>query len=226
MFIHDHFQNVHVAAVELDPEIVSIATRCFGFHKSSARMSVAVGDGIKYMNDMAALDGDDNTFDVVVFDVDAKDGLSTGVSFPPAAFLEDDFVRRVHANVLSDDGILCINVASRSESMFKNTLQKLGDMFAVIDIVKYEDSLNRIIFAHKAEKLDEREWDVHAVAANKREDDDNGDGDHAGPAPLTPEAVLRRLKDRATQAWSEDTVEEMLEAMRDARSLSFSRRHL
>ena len=218
MFIHDHFQNAHVSAVELDPEIVSIATRCFGFNKNSARMAVTVGDGIKYVNDMATMEGDDNTFDVVVFDVDAKDGLSTGVSFPPAAFLEDAFVRSVHSNVLSDDGILCINVASRSESMFKKTLQNLGGIFAVIDIVKYEDSLNRIIFAHKAETLDERKWDSLAAA-------DQRDADaHAGPRPLTPEAVLRRLKSRATQAWPENTDEELLDAMRDARSQSFLKR--
>ena len=213
MFIHDHFENARLATVELDPEIVSIAKRCFGFKASSGRMDVHIGDGIEFVAANATLPGAENSFDIVIFDVDAKDGLSTGVSFPPAAFLEDEFVRTVHRDVLSDDGILCINVASRSEKMFETTVQRLGSIFSVIDIARYEDSLNRIIFAHKAQALDERDMSLPSSKSDETE--------RPAPSPLTPEAVLRRLKARSTKPWPEATDEDLIEAMRDVVSRAF-----
>ena len=68
----------------------------------------------------------------------------------------------------------------------------------VVDVAKYEDSLNRIVFAHKANSLDER-----SLASG------------VGLEPLTSGEVLGRLKRRATTEWSSETDDDIIEAMSD-----------
>lgn len=53
LFIHDYFSQAHVAVVEIDPSMVEVATRWFGFSQGD-RMQVHVSDGLDYVAKLAA----------------------------------------------------------------------------------------------------------------------------------------------------------------------------
>ena len=197
MFLHEHFAHVQLTCVEIDSEMADIATNWFGYAAGSERMQTVIGDGIHYIENLPSLSMEEK-FHVVIFDVDAKDALSTGVSFPPKEFLDPTFLQHVASNVLSEEGMLCINVASRSKSFFEKTIEKMQNVFSVVDVVKYEDSLNRIVFAYKSGTLDERSF-----------------SSEGGLEPLGGSQVLRRLKMRSTKDWSSETDDDIIEAMSD-----------
>ncbi|XP_072504730.1 eEF1A lysine and N-terminal methyltransferase isoform X2 [Notamacropus eugenii] len=52
LFIHDHFLKSHVDAVEIDPSMLEVATRWFGFTQSD-RMKVHIADGLDYITNLA-----------------------------------------------------------------------------------------------------------------------------------------------------------------------------
>ena len=197
MFLHEHFEQVELTCVEIDAEMAEIATNWFGYASSSQRMKTVIGDGVEYIQNLTTL-STDQKYHVVIFDVDAKDALSTGVSFPPKEFLDPTFLRHIESNILSEEGMLCINVASRSKKMFSKTIEQMKDVFSVVDVVKYEDSLNRIVFAHKSSTLDERSF-----------------GSKGGLEPLSANQVLGRFKSRATKEWSTEIDDDIVEAMGD-----------
>lgn len=53
LFVHDYFSQAHVAVVEIDPSMVEVATRWFGFSQGE-RMRVHVCDGLDYVAKLAA----------------------------------------------------------------------------------------------------------------------------------------------------------------------------
>lgn len=53
LFIHDYFSQAHVAVVEIDPSMLEVATRWFGFSQDD-RMQVHVSDGVDYVAKLAA----------------------------------------------------------------------------------------------------------------------------------------------------------------------------
>mgnify|MGYP000498066087 CR=1 FL=1 len=55
-------------------------------------------------------------YNVMIIDVDSKD-LSEGLMFPPRPFMTNEFLNNVYA-ALDDDGILVVNLASRSQNVF------------------------------------------------------------------------------------------------------------
>ena len=73
----------------------------------------------------------------------------------------------------------------------------MKNIFNVVDVVQYEESLNRIVFAYKSTALDDRAFS-------------SGGG---GLEPLEAAAVLRRLKKRATKEWPAETDEDIMDAM-------------
>jgi len=204
MFIHEHFNHVELTCVEIDAEMESIATNWFGYASNSARMTTVLGDGVAYIQNWKENKDPKHRqekFHVVIFDVDAKDALKTGVSFPPKEFLTPSFIQHVESKILMEDGMLCINVASRSNKMFAKTINTMKNIFNVVDVVQYEESLNRIVFAYKSTALDDRAF-----------------SSSGGLEPLEAGAVLRRLKKRATKEWPAETDEDIMDAMEDVKS--------
>jgi spermidine synthase/ubiquinone/menaquinone biosynthesis C-methylase UbiE len=198
MFLHEYFNQVDITCVEIDAEMKKIATDWFGYASTSKRMTTIIGDGVQYIQEWNKK-VEEEKFDVVVFDVDAKDALLTGVSFPPKEFLTPSFISHVESTLLKKEGILCVNVASRSPKMFSKAIDTMKNIFSIVDVVKYEESLNRIVFAYKSETLDERSF--------------SGSGE--GLETLEAGSVLRRLKKRATKEWSEETDDDIMDAMSD-----------
>lgn len=53
LFVHDYFSQARVAVVEIDPSMLEVATRWFGFSQGE-RMQVHVSDGLDYVAKLAA----------------------------------------------------------------------------------------------------------------------------------------------------------------------------
>ena len=56
LFVHDHFPKACVEAVEIDPSMLEVATRWFGFSQSD-RMKVHIADGLDYITSLAEGEG-------------------------------------------------------------------------------------------------------------------------------------------------------------------------
>lgn len=56
LFVHDHFPKSCVDAVEIDPSMLEVATRWFGFAQSE-RMKVHIADGLDYITSLAGGEG-------------------------------------------------------------------------------------------------------------------------------------------------------------------------
>ncbi|XP_063283424.1 eEF1A lysine and N-terminal methyltransferase [Pelobates fuscus] len=141
LFIHDYIGNSQVEAVEIDPSVLDVACQWFGFSQDE-RMIVHLGDGFVCINDLAK---QGNTlYDVVMFDVDSKD-TSVGMSCPPPAFVEKDFLINVH-KILKPDGIFVLNLVCRDSALNESVIKVLRDVFPLIYKQKIEDEVNEILF--------------------------------------------------------------------------------
>lgn len=56
LFVHDHFPKSCIDAVEIDPSMLEVASRWFGFSQSD-RMKVHIADGLDYITSLAGREG-------------------------------------------------------------------------------------------------------------------------------------------------------------------------
>ena len=84
--------------------------------------------------------------DMIIIDIDAKDH-SSGIMFPPASFLDAGYLAAIRTCLYSD-GVLVINLASRSASKYAEALSTIRSVFAQVYVASVGgDSLNVVIFA-------------------------------------------------------------------------------
>ncbi|CAD7700713.1 unnamed protein product [Ostreobium quekettii] len=146
MFLGRHF-NLDVEVVELDPVVVDVAQKWFGFENSN-HMRATVGDGIQAVKQRSTLvqeQGPHYAVDLLVLDAGSLD-VSAGISAPPLAFLEEDFLRAVK-DVLSDDGILVVNCVARSSERRADVAKAIQGVFPELLEIDVEDDVNHVLCA-------------------------------------------------------------------------------
>jgi spermidine synthase/SAM-dependent methyltransferase len=144
MFLHEHFPTLSLDTIDLDPEMPVIATEWFGF-KESSRLRSHIGDGVEFLVNRQSV-GD--CFNVVFVDVDSKD-LSEGLLFPPRVFLSEEFLQ-LACDVLDKDGILVINLAARSTTMFDDAMSRIRSIFGEAHVLPIQGDVNKVVFAIKS----------------------------------------------------------------------------
>lgn len=145
-----------VTAVDLDPAVVAAATRYFGFAAdriaampgtegapaecvpvneewlqqlpAPGKCNVILGDAIAAVAMIQRCGNAACRPHVVIVDVDAKD-TSTGLSFPPQAFVSRAFLRTLHA-AIHPAGLLLMNVACRAKPLQAAVMMALTNEFA------------------------------------------------------------------------------------------------
>ncbi|XP_069497341.1 eEF1A lysine and N-terminal methyltransferase isoform X1 [Ambystoma mexicanum] len=148
LFIHDYFTKSHVDVVEIDPSMLEVACKWFAFAQGD-RMKVHITDGLEYINNLA-MKGD-TSYNVIMFDVDSKD-LSLGMSCPPPAFVEKDFLQQV-SQVLAPEGIFILNLVCRDTQLKKLVLNVLREVFPLIYTRRIEEEVNEILFCRRQGEL-------------------------------------------------------------------------
>ncbi|XP_065265636.1 eEF1A lysine and N-terminal methyltransferase isoform X2 [Emys orbicularis] len=143
LFIHDYFCQSRVEAVEIDPSMLEVATRWFGFSQGD-RMKVHILDGLDYVAELAAAAEPKPRYDAVMFDVDSKDP-TLGMSCPPPAFVETSFLQKVRT-ILAPEGVFVLNLVCRDSLLKDSVLAALKEVFPLLYARRIEGEVNEILF--------------------------------------------------------------------------------
>ncbi|NWY53876.1 MET13 protein, partial [Chionis minor] len=166
LFIHDYFSQAHVAVVEIDPSMLEVATRWFGFSQGD-RMQVHVSDGLDYVAKLATegtvLQSIPAQYDTIMFDVDSKD-LTVGMSCPPPAFVEKPFLQKVKT-ILKPEGVFVLNLVCRDVQLKESVLATLREVFPLLYTRRIEGEVNEILFCQPSPKV---RWDPTELGARAR----------------------------------------------------------
>ncbi|KAM3668140.1 eEF1A lysine and N-terminal methyltransferase [Ammospiza maritima maritima] len=161
LFVHDYFSQARVAVVEIDPSMLDVATRWFGFCQGE-RMQVHVCDGLDYVAKLAA--EAPAQYNAIMFDVDSKD-LTVGMSCPPPAFVEEPFLQKVKT-ILKPEGVFVLNLVCRDSRLKESVLGALRAVFPLLYARRIQGEVNEILLcqAGPAERLSPTELGARARA--------------------------------------------------------------
>uniref|UniRef100_A0A0A9DTH4 Methyltransferase type 11 domain-containing protein n=1 Tax=Arundo donax TaxID=35708 RepID=A0A0A9DTH4_ARUDO len=155
MFLRGCLPFVDIEVVELDPMVAEIAKKYFGFSMDE-QLKVHLGDGIKFVEGSNAAanrgtkthpesNGSNSAVKILIIDVDSSD-LSSGLSCPPANFVEDSFLLSAK-EFLSEGGLFIINLVSRSSSVREMIVSRLKAVFGHLYSMQLEEDINEVLFA-------------------------------------------------------------------------------
>lgn len=133
MFVHAHYPEATIDAVEIDPQVVHVAREFFGF-RDDARMRAHVGDG------RAFIEKSRQPYDLIFLDAFGSDSV-------PPALTTEEFLRAVR-RVVKPGGVVVGNVWSRAHNPLYDamvrTYQEVFDEVCVLDV---RGAGNKIILA-------------------------------------------------------------------------------
>ncbi|KAJ8939942.1 hypothetical protein NQ318_007870 [Aromia moschata] len=138
-FLHKFLPKTDIIGVEIDADMLKIATDWFGFQQND-KLKVRIMDGLKYLQETAETG---EKLDAILFDVDSKD-TSVGMSCPPKLFLENDVLNSV-AQIINKEGLFILNMVLRDESLRPTILSNLKKYFAYLVSYKLNEDLNEIV---------------------------------------------------------------------------------
>ncbi|XP_072276042.1 eEF1A lysine and N-terminal methyltransferase [Pyxicephalus adspersus] len=162
LFIHDYFLGSRVEVIEIDPSVLDVATSWFGFSQDE-RMKVHLADGLVHINGLANTENA-AAYDVIMFDVDSKD-TSLGMSCPPPAFVEKNFLQNVH-KILKNDGLFILNLVCRDIVLRRKVLSVIHEVFPLIYAQKIKDEVNEILFCRLNPELNINQTNLLKSAKN------------------------------------------------------------
>ncbi|VAH47165.1 unnamed protein product [Triticum turgidum subsp. durum] len=138
--------------VELDPMMEEVAAKYFGFSMDE-QLKVHLGDGIKFIEENAHSEPngkDSDAVRILIVDVDSSD-LSSGLSCPPANFVEDAFLMSAK-RFLSAGGLLIINLVARSSAVKEMVISRLKAVFENLYSLQLEEDVNEVLFASPSKR--------------------------------------------------------------------------
>ncbi|CAI5776318.1 eEF1A lysine and N-terminal methyltransferase isoform X3 [Podarcis lilfordi] len=147
LFIHDYFLQCSIDVVEIDPAMLEVATRWFGFSPED-RLKVHIADGLVYVDNLAAEAS--SSYDAIMFDVDSKDS-ALGMSCPPPAFVEKSFLQKVRT-LLKKEGLFILNLVCRDTQLRDAVLATLRETFPLLYVRRIEGEVNEILFCQQQAK--------------------------------------------------------------------------
>ncbi|XP_008181645.1 eEF1A lysine and N-terminal methyltransferase-like [Acyrthosiphon pisum] len=140
------YKNVNIVAVEIDPVIYKIAKEAFGLLEDS-RLEVNVCDGLEYICNAVK---NNDKYDAVVYDVDAKDP-TLGLSGPPKAFLRQDMLNNIKS-LIGKDGLFLLNFVCRASDVKTEILNVLKTNFKQLTLLKIAEDICRVLLAGNSDK--------------------------------------------------------------------------
>lgn len=140
-YIHQFFPEVCLDVVDIDPEVVTIATEWFGFSPDD-KMMAHVADGLQFVKEEKEKGTKRH---IIMVDVDSKD-RTVGMSCPPEPFIHDSFLRSIK-DCLHPGGVFILNLVCRDDVLKKQVLDRIKDIFSQVFIHNIEDEVNEVVFA-------------------------------------------------------------------------------
>uniref|UniRef100_H2YI45 eEF1A lysine and N-terminal methyltransferase n=1 Tax=Ciona savignyi TaxID=51511 RepID=H2YI45_CIOSA len=150
------FPHCHVTAVELDPEIATVAQEWFGLSNPTfeGRLQINVGDGFEFVRNLAMENQDSAIlFDMVAIDANCNDP-SQSLICPPQVFISDVFLTSV-IEVLKENGGLFLNVLCRDPSTKTGVIKSLKEFFPQIYKAECHEDVNEVMLCFGEQANDE-----------------------------------------------------------------------
>jgi spermidine synthase len=140
MFLRRYFPQTYIDAVEIDPEVIKVAKRFFGFREDE-RMKAYAADGRRFIEQAK------QRYDLVFLDAFGTDNV-------PYDLATEEFLRAVR-NILTPRGLAVANIWSRdSNPQYDSMVRTYQEVFSSLYIVRAPYTANRILLAlPRPEKL-------------------------------------------------------------------------
>lgn len=163
-FLHKHYPAAVIDAVDIDPVVVDVARRYFGF-RDDALMKGHVGDGRRFVEEVR------QPYDMIFLDAYGSDSV-------PEHLATEEFLRAVKRAV-KPDGIVVGNIWGRGHNRLYDTMVRTyQEVFDELYILDVRNAGNQILLAlPRAQPLTQEQLAQLArkVSAAKRFDFDLGD---------------------------------------------------
>lgn len=140
-YIHTYYPHIKLDVVDIDPEIVTIATEWFGFQQDN-NLQAHVADGLTFIQTEK---DQGKKRHVIMLDVDSKD-TTVGMSCPPEPFVDLKFLQCIRDSLYSG-GIFILNLVCRDKSMKSEVMERIKQTFYKVFLYQIEEEVNEIIFA-------------------------------------------------------------------------------
>lgn len=132
-FLRRHYPDATIDAVDIDPEVVFVAKKFFGFREDD-RMRVHVADGRKF------IEGIRQPYDAVFLDAFGADAV-------PAHLTTQEFLRAVRRAV-NPGGVVVGNIWNRDfNRLYDSMVRTYRAAFDELFVLSVDDSGNRILLA-------------------------------------------------------------------------------
>jgi spermidine synthase len=153
-FLHKHYPQATIDAVDIDPEVVSVAKRFFGF-REDAKMRAHVADGRKFIEECR------QPYDMIILDAFGPDSI-------PYSLATVEFIRSVK-RALSPRGIAVWDVWSRSSNpLYDAMVRTYQEVFDELYLFDVQGAGNRILVGlPRTERLSRSELTRRAKRISK-----------------------------------------------------------
>ncbi|EPB69709.1 methyltransferase domain protein [Ancylostoma ceylanicum] len=143
-FLLRHFNKAVIDAIELDPDVVKVATQWFALPSRDSRMNVQVKDALDYLEE-APQKGDREKLDMLFVDL-AGAVHESGLSCPPAVFLTDPVLRNMK-NSLGANGVVALNLVTRDADVAERARRSISAHFPALFHIHSEEDVNEVLLA-------------------------------------------------------------------------------
>ncbi len=142
-FLHAHYPRTVIDVVELDPEVVYVAKRFFGF-REDATMHAYAEDGRRFIERCK------DPYDIIFLDAFDADSI-------PYSLATREFLVAVR-KALTPEGIVAANVWSRSSnSLYDSMVRTYQDVFDQLHVVSVSGVGNQILIALPSKRRTDRD---------------------------------------------------------------------
>ena len=133
MFLHKHYPGATIDAVDIDPDVVDVAKKFFGFREDD-RMRAHVADGRQFIEQAR------QPYDAIFLDAFGSDSL-------PAHLTTQEFLRAVR-RALNPDGVVVGNIWGRhSNPLYDSMVRTYQEVFDELFILDVREAGNMILLA-------------------------------------------------------------------------------
>lgn len=155
MFLRKHYPLAAIDVVDIDPEVVRLAKKFFGF-REDARMRAHTADGRRFIEQSR------QPYDIIFLDAFGPDSI-------PRHLATLEFLQSVR-RALTPRGLVAGNVWSRGTNrQYDDMVRTYQEAFSELYIIRVEGAGNRILLGlPRAERVTRNDLSKRAAAVSKR----------------------------------------------------------
>ncbi|KAL7076464.1 hypothetical protein ACQ4LE_004374 [Meloidogyne hapla] len=144
---HDILINSTFIGVELDEEVVKIATKHFDFPENSERIKVVICDAINFIKETAE---QVDKLDIIFVDLSGQVNPE-GLYCPPSQFVTKEALTFMKKSI-KNGGVLALNLVTRDEHTSTDVKKTIKSIFTSVYCVKGDEDVNEIVFCSLSPK--------------------------------------------------------------------------